>query len=315
MNVRLRVLPALLLGLVLALVPVAAYAAEGDDGDDLLLRINGDAVVRSGDRVGTVVVVNGDARIDGTVKKAVVVVQGTAFVAGTVEGEITVINGTLELAGTARVKNISLVRSNLVRASGAVVTGGIHERERFVFRGAAGVFSFLLWLGMTVAVLGAGLLFAAVGGRQLAGVANSLTAETGKTVLAGILLWLALPVLAVVFFITLVGIPLAIGLLLVVAPALWFLGYISVGTRLGAVVFRLVRADAESVHPYAAVASGMLVLQLVVLVPLIGALTMVLAGLWGAGALAFAAFRAARGHGVSAHPGPPIQTAPGEPAG
>jgi len=168
---------------------------------------------------------------------------------------------------------------------------------------------------MTVAVLGAGLLFAAVGGRQLAGVANSLTAETGKTVLAGILLWLALPVLAVVFFITLVGIPLALGLLLVVAPALWFLGYISVGTRLGGVVFRLVRPDAESVHPYAAVASGMLVLQLVVLVPLIGALTMVLAGLWGGGALAFAALRAARGQGAGAGPGPAIPAAPAEPAG
>jgi hypothetical protein len=48
-------------------------------------------------------------------------------------------------------------------------------------------------------------------------------------------------------------------------------------------------------HPYAAAAIGLLILQLVAIVPFFGWVVVGLAGLWGAGGIALVAWRAARG--------------------
>src|SRR5215204_3598691 len=60
----------------------------------------------------------------------------------------------------------------------------------------------------------AGLLFAAVAGRQLTRAAALLTGRVGGTLLGALLVWVGIPILAVLAFITLVGIPLGFALLL-----------------------------------------------------------------------------------------------------
>jgi hypothetical protein len=100
----------------------------------------------------------------------------------------------------------------------------------------------------------------------------------------------------VLVMLTVVGIPLGLGVLLVVLPIAWFLGYIVAGARLGK--FILQRNDATG-RPVAATTLGLVILQLGVLVPVVGGIAMVIAGFWGAGALAYSAYRAAGGKGVS----------------
>jgi hypothetical protein len=223
----------------------------------------------------------------------------------------------LNLRSGSRVKNVNLVRSGLTRDSGATVTGTIHHRESIAWRGAWAVFSVLLWVGITVAVVIAGLIFAAVGGRQLRTAAVALTEQTVNTIVGAVFLWIGAPVVAVLLFFTVIGIPMGIGLFLFVLPTLWLLGYIVAATRLGGAITKLASAAPDS-HPYAATFVGLIILQIVVLIPGIGWLVGGLAGVWGAGAIAFLAFRAARGGppAVAAPPpGPAAQPEVGAPSG
>ena len=48
------------------------------------------------------------------------------------------------------------------------------------------VFSVLVWLGMTIVLVVAGLLFAAIGGRQLSGAADLLTSDATFSILAAV---------------------------------------------------------------------------------------------------------------------------------
>ncbi|HEY7270106.1 MAG TPA: polymer-forming cytoskeletal protein [Dehalococcoidia bacterium] len=287
-----RYLLATIAGLVLALLPLVARAADSDRRG-FILRVDGDVTLARGESVGSLVVVNGDAQVDGDVHDAVVVLRGTATITGTVGQNVTVVDGTLNLRSGASVKDVNLVHSTLNRDDGASVTGAVHQRSNVVFRGAWLVFTVVLWAGMTIAAIVTGLVFAASGGRQLRTSARSLTEDTVSTIVAAFALWIGAAVVGVVLFVTVVGIPLGIGLLLFVLPALWFLGYVVAGTRLGGALVGLGRGSGE--HPYAAAALGILLLQLIVLIPAIGWFTGAFAGFWGSGALALMAFHAASG--------------------
>ena len=294
----------ILIAVVLALLPHPTLAQDPEDEGGLLLRLNGDARVPAGEVSDTLIVLNGDAVVEGTVTGGLVVVNGDATVNGSVEEDVVVINGTVTLGDAARVGgDLSLVRSDLTRAPGAVVEGTVEERSEFGFRRAGAVFSFLAWLGFTIVVLLAGLLFAAVAGRQLSGAAALLTGAVGGTLLGALVVWVGLPLLAVLAFVTLVGIPLGIALLLFLLPALWFLGYLVAGAHLGGWLLGLLHRPVAADHPYLAVLLGVLVLQLVLWIPVLGGLVWVLAGVLGAGALALLAWRAWQGRGA-ATPGP-----------
>lgn len=298
-----RFLMTAIASVALGLLPATANADDGQRG--LVLRIDGDITLARGEVAGSVVVIGGDAVIEGTVRNNLLVIDGRAVIRGNVEGNATVVSGELELTSSATVENVNLIDSKLTRAAGATVTGDIKERERFVFRGFPAVFGILFWLMMTVSVLASGLVFAAIGGRQLTASAQALTAELGNSILGAVIVWVGLPILATLIILTLVGIPLGVGTLLFLLPALWFLGYITAATRLGlALTGTLKREPAE--HPYLAVTLGLLVLQFLVLIPAFGWLVASVAGLWGAGGLALVAFRAARNQSAT----PPAASAP-----
>ncbi|HLF77541.1 MAG TPA: hypothetical protein VJB57_08615 [Dehalococcoidia bacterium] len=301
---------AAVLGFVLAFLPALAFADNGDKADDVLVRIRGDVVIASGERVGSVVVIDGDAVIDGEVDESVTVINGNAIVSGKVGGNLTVISGDIDLKTAARVNNVFSIRGDLVRAEGATVTGEIRERDNFeIAAGIAAVFSLLFWLGMSVAVVAAGLVFAAVGGHQLKRSAETMTGDAVGVLVGVVFVWVAIPVVAGVAMATLIGIPLGIGLLLFLLPALWFLGYIVAGARLGGALVGLTGRTAGE-HPYAATTVGLVLLQLAVLIPVLGALVALFAGIWGAGAIAIGAYRAAGGRGFAPTPTTPAPQPP-----
>jgi hypothetical protein len=299
-----HVLVVLLVGLIVAFMPLDAAAQDNANDDDLLLRVNGDVDLPAGESVNSLIVGNGDATIAGTVDDFLLVIKGTGSVTGRVDGDIVVINGTLRLEPTANVQgDITLVRSDLVRDPAAVVNGDINERSSYSWGWGSAIFSLLFWFGTTIVVLVAGLLFAAFGARQLVGAGRLATERIGESVVATLIVWIGLPILAVVAFITLVGIPLSLAILIVLLPALGFLGYIVSGTRLGSMILR--RDYADGSKPYLAAVLGLLILQLIGLIPFIGALIIVIATLYGAGALVYYAFLGWRRRGVDAPAAPP----------
>jgi len=292
------------LALLVAFTPGKVAAAEDDPGD-LLVRIGGNVLIAEGETAGSVVVINGDAEIGGRVTDSVVVIDGNVVVTGTIEGDLTVISGTANLAAGSTVDDVSLIRSDLSRAEGANVTGNIDEQDNFGLAGGfIALFSILFWLAMTVAVIISGLIFAAVGGRQLISAARTTTGEAVNTLLGVVFVWIALPFFAGIAVVTLVGLPLGLGVLLFVLPALWFLGLIVAGTRLGLAIVKASGRE-PGLHPYLASFVGLLILQILILVPVIGAIVVLLAGAWGAGALAYVAFRAAGGKGLTGSEGTP----------
>jgi hypothetical protein len=288
-----RYLATFLAAVLFAMVPLTVHAQGDDEG--LILRIDGDITNLPGETVGSVIVISGDALVEGTITDSLVVIDGTATIRGTVEGDTTVISGDLVLESGSTVETVNLYRSDLERASDATVNGDIHERENFFSVGAGVIFTALAWVGLTVAVILAGLVFAAVGGRQLTTAARNLTEEVANSILAAAIVWIAVPVAAALIMLTLVGIPFGRGVLIVVLPALFLLGYITTGTLLGGVITGFFRKEQPGDHPYLAVFLGLLILQLVLIIPLLGWLVAMVAGLWGAGGLALVAYRAARG--------------------
>ncbi|HEU0073558.1 MAG TPA: hypothetical protein VFS30_06060 [Dehalococcoidia bacterium] len=304
-----------LIGLVLALpfifIPATASAQSPENDDDFTLRINGDATISQGERVNSVVVISGDLTVEGEVTDFALVIDGDAIVSGKVGGDLTVISGDIDLASTAVVDNLNSVRGEINRASGATILGDVSERDSFRFLWwAASLFSILLWLGMTLAVIAAALIFAAFGGRQLSAASRGMTGDLVNTIIGGVFLWVAVPILAGIAIVTIVGLPFGLGLLLFLLPTLGFLGYLVAGTRLGMWLLGLGSREPGD-RPFLAAGLGMLALQLLVLIPVLGVAIALLAGIWGGGALAFRLYRNAGGKGVEGAESPAPQSASG----
>lgn len=293
--------------LAIGLLPAAVFAQEGgDEPDDVQIRINGPIHIGVGQTAEGVVVISDNALIEGTVDY-LVVIDGDATITGTVKHTVTLVNGTVTLKDGARVEeDVQLYRADAIQEAGATVGGDIRE-EWGGFNVGRG-FWFGLWLSMTVAVVAAGLLFAAFGGRQLAGAGRTVSGEVGATLLGAVTLWIGVPILAVIAMITVIGIPLGLGILFFLLPALWFAGYLVAGAALGMpILARMQSAGAGDEHPYVAVVLGLVIFQVVALVPFIGGIAAFLAGLVGAGALmarAWSGFRGVAGRPASMPPAP-----------
>ena len=288
-------LTAALAGLVFAFLPVLAFADDGNQPDDLLIRIGADVRIAPGEKAGSLIVIDGDAIIEGEVERTVFVVNGNATISGKVNGDLTVIRGDINLLPPAQLKNVNAIRGDLNRAQGVTITGDVNERDGFGVPAAViAAFSVLFWAGMSVAVVAAGLIFAAIGGRQLTQAAVAMTRDAVSAIIGVVFVWVALPVIAGAAMVTLIGIPFGLGLLVFALPALWFIGYIVAGARLGSALVGLTGREAGQ-HPFAATTLGLVLLQLLVLVPVLGALMVLFAGVWGAGAVAVIAYRAAGG--------------------
>jgi hypothetical protein len=299
----LRRLTLLAFALALAFLPAVAFADDnGDKG--FVLRTNGPFTLDAGESAGTVIVVRGDALIGGTVEHALIVVNGSAVVGGTVKGNVTVIRGDVTLESGSHVNRVTIINGKVTQETGAIIDHGINRRGfRLGFFSVA--FFWFLWLSLMLAVLLAGLLFAAVAGRQLSTSAELMTQEAALSILGAVGVWIGLPIVAVLALVTVVGIPFGLAILLLAMPVIGFLGYLVAGARLGGALLRAMGRNVPADHPYLAAVVGLALLQLIILLPVVGWAVAALAGLWGAGALAVLAFRAWRGHGKETSAAPP----------
>jgi len=283
--------------LALALWPVTA-GAQGNaptSEEGFQVNIASPITVPSGQTVPSVVVIGDSATIDGVVQHDLVVIDGDARITGTVNGTVTSVNGHIELGPEARVaEDVLLYRSSINRGAESVI-GGTVSREQVGFSFGRG-FYIWFWVSMTLAVVLAGLLFAAIAGRQLLDATRVIGTRAGQTAISTVLLWVLLPIVAVLAMLTVVGIPFGLGILLLLLPALWFVGYLVTGTALGGLLLRAARRDQKRVaQPYLAAFIGLIVAQLVGLIPWFGGTLVMIAGLVGAGALAYRAWMALRG--------------------
>lgn len=287
----------LLLAFVIGLWPAAAMAQSPRDveGEDVLIRINADMTIAAGDTVENVVVISGNITVDGTVSGTLLVIDGNATISGSVADDVTVISGDVNLLEGATVNNVYSIRGDVTQAPGATVQGDLEESDLSGLWAVIGVFSVLLWVGMTIALIVAGILFALIGGRQLSESAILMTAEPVAAIIGAVVFLIALPLLAVLVMFTIIGLPLGLALLIAVIPALAILGYLVAATRIGMLLSGALNRDAVSDKPILAVVLGVLLMQVVLIIPLLGGLVVFLATVWGTGALLAYAFQGIRG--------------------
>ena len=269
-----------------------AYVEEG-----VLVRVGGNVNVEADEREAVVVVVEGEATVAGAAE-VVVVVNGQATLTGARVGELIVVEGEAALGeGTVVTGNVQLVDAQITaRAADAVVQGEV--RHGVGYQLGLMFFGVLFGLGVTVVVLLSGLIAAAVAPHGMRAAGATITDAFGKTLLATLAVGVGLPLLAVMAFFTIVGIPAGLAILLILLPALGYVGYLVAGIRLGDYVLGVVRGHDEAWHPYQAAVTGLGLLLVLGWVPVVGGIVSPVAGLLGAGALAFRAWQRATWPGV-----------------
>jgi hypothetical protein len=270
------------------LAPVQVLAQEKTD--DVYVRINGTVDLATGESVDKLVAINSETQVAGTVRDTLVIVNQTATVSGDVGRDAIVFNGTLRLEPTAQIGgDVVLINGQLSQVEGAVIGGRVVERSGASigaeFNRATAAFSLIAWLGMTLLFVVMALGWAAVGGRQLSHVAGLLGARPGLAAAAAVIFWIVVPIAAFLAFVTVIGIPIGITLVLVVLPLLWGLGYVTTGTRVGFFLADLRRTAPDLGHPYLEAVLGVVIFQLIGLIPIVGGIVVALAGLFGAGAI------------------------------
>jgi cytoskeletal protein CcmA (bactofilin family) len=281
---RASVLAAALLAL-LVLAPVA-QAKEGTD--DAIVVISGDVTVVRGQVVEGVFIVSGDARIAGRIDGDVVLVSGDALVGGRIDGNLVTIAGRARLLPTASVGgDISYGDERPVVSPAALVEGDVQEEnwsdsaDLFPFIGA-----FVLWLAISISAVVLGILLLLIAPRAADAIAAQTRERIGVTIAIGFAIFIVLPIAAFVAAITLVGLPLAIGIALALMP-LAAIAYVTSAWALGRAIVKPPRGR------ILAFLAGLAILRALALVPILGALVGFAAIIFGFGLIG-AALGAAR---------------------
>ena len=276
---------------------VAAPAANkviAQDEPGFILRINGDAHVSAAQTEGAVVVINGSAYVDGTAS-ALIVVNGDAIVQGGRLTSLFVANGTAQLgSGTVITGDVELVNADLTEGENVTIEGNVSYGGGRRFGKGMLLFGLLFGLGAAIAVVVSGLVVAAIAPHGVREAGVLLSDDLGKTFIATLVIWIGLPVVAAIAFMTVVGIPVGIGILVFVLPALAFIGYLIVGIRLGDYLLGVVRGSDEAWHPYLAAIVGLLALLLMGWLPVVGSVVSPIAALLGSGTIGLKAWRSVR---------------------
>lgn len=289
---------------MLGTLPVLAQTTEGeslfgDEDGSVLVGIQNDVRLPAGAEADAVIVIEGEALIEGATSgllaiDADVTVTGPA---ASVERIFTV-GGTLTIESGARVLDVGYIDTEVVGEE--LVTGELRDIETdlggaLAWMAAALVFVlFFVFIGSLLAVLFSALLLVAFGTAQARRAAANIGGDVLKTLAAGLLMLIVPAIVIALLGVTIVGIPLAVGL-----AVLWafvaFLGYLVVGLWIGE---RILSRSRTATRPYGAAVLGVLILMLLSWVPLVSPLAV-----WfGLGAVSLTGWRVLRGGGMPAVP-------------
>jgi cytoskeletal protein CcmA (bactofilin family) len=287
---------------MLAVVVAVLAAAPAHAAEDRIV-IKGDVNVARGETVDTVIVVDGNVRVAGRVTGDLIAVSAPVRLVGVVEGDVITVADRLVLGPGGRIQGDLLYGDEQpVIAVPAAVRG---DTEKLDFGDVVSPFGAVvgwlaLWLAFTVSSLALGLLLLWLAPRALDAASWVARTATGPAIGIGLAVFFGIPAAAVLALVTLVGIPLGIGLLLAMLP-LYAIGYVTSGYLLGRAIVRAPRGRVP------AFLAGWAILRAIALVPVLGGIVWFGAAVFGLGALTVALWRARSG--VAAGPaGAPAAT-------
>jgi hypothetical protein len=272
-------------------------------GDDDQVVLMGELLVPEGATVGTAVIFNGDATIDGTATESVVAFNGDVEITGTVGDDVVAFNGRVIVRSGAEVDGDIASRRDPQIEEGATVRGAIEGISgRFDLEGLGWVARYVWWFGYTISTLILGLVLLMFLPGVDASLADAFRRRMGASFGFGAAIFFLLPIAAVLLLVVVVAIPLGVFLLLALA-LLYTLGYVAGAHVLGR---RLVNPPGSR---FVAFLVGWLILRGIGLIPFLGGLVWVLASIAGLGALVIAA-RRSKPAAVQPVPAGPIPAPP-----
>ena len=286
---------------LLLLVPVA-LAADPRPANDGALMAFGEDVTLSADQVtDLVLVINGTATVQGDAR-VVISVGGEAILEGATVETVVAIDSPVQVAAGSSVTGTiaTLDAATVSVASGATVTGEIRDvTPQLIGLGAVlAPAVLLLFVGFVLVTLVAGLALAGLAARQVRAAETLISREPGPVLLSG-LAGIFLPLLVIaILFVTVVGIPLAVALLVAVWPLVAYMGYLVAGIWIGDWILARTSPEIDRERPYLASVIGLLVLQVLSILPPVTAI----ASLFGYGAVLLLAWRVFRGTPTAAIP-------------
>lgn len=290
---RLSAVIATLAVLLLILVPVAVAADPQASSDRVLISIGGDVTVPAGEQVDVVVVIGGTATVAGDTTSVVAIDGRAVFVSGTTQ-EVVAIASPVEVRdGVVISGDVTTLDPTTVSVGPGSTVGGTIRDLAPSFVGIGAVLApaiVLLFIGFVLVTLVAGLGLAALGARQVRAAEALISHEPIAVLVAG-LAGVVLPFLLVAaLIVTVVGAPLGIGILITVWPLTAYVGYLVAGIWIGDWILGQASAATIRERPYAAAVIGLLVLQVLAIVPPVSAI----ASLFGFGAVLLLAWQVIR---------------------
>jgi hypothetical protein len=328
---RRHVLAIVALAIVAVIVTTAPSRAArpGGSADDRKISVVGDITVPRGETVdGLVATVDGDVQIAGTVTdfvfvgdghlvvtgrvtRGVVVAHGDARISGRVGGDVVTLSGRVIVTDEGSVGG-DVVSRLTPRVARGTVEGDVKRLDlEGIFTGVIIGFLAYLWLATTISIAILGLLFVGLFPRA-ADTAAAAGKRVGPSFGWGALVGIVGPIVAVLILVSIIGIPLGLGLLSglnLLAPigyvtaslifGRWFVKGTTTGARIGAFF------------------AGFGILRLIALIPGLGLIVWFVVCVYGLGAVSMAAWYGGRRPPRDELPPPPteppVDQAPAEP--
>lgn len=234
-----------------------------------------------------------DARVDGTIKRDLVAYAQNANVGAKVGRNTDLAGRAVALKGTARLSGNLIYRSDNEAQidTGSAITGttehkaplAVGKKEHKDQQGAQVAGSFYWFL----ALLLIGVVLWLIAPRWFEVSTAVITGRPWASVGAGLVGFVAAPIIFVALCVTVIGIPLAL-----IIGGLWLItllvSFVFIGNALGDIIVRKAKWRVGRWLPLVRLGSGLLALGVLSLVPFIGGLMMFIALLWGAGAIVLA---------------------------
>ena len=271
--------------LVLLGLATPAWAQDGQ-ADEAFVVLSGRADVPEGEEVGDLVVFHGSSAVDGTVNGSLVAFDAPVTISGQVNGDVVVFNGRVELRDGANVTGDVVSQSDPVVDSGATIGGETQRiQTNFNWDGFGWVGRLAWWLAVSVSTLVVGLVLLWLVGRGAPRIVDAGRTGIGPSIGWGLLAFFGLPILAIIALVTIVGIPLGLGVLAALG-LIYAIGYSATAWIVGRRILR------EPTAWILAFLAGWGILRVLALVPILGGLVGFAAVVFGLGALAVVIWRA-----------------------
>jgi hypothetical protein len=271
----------LLLGLT-----APAWAAQDGQTSDAFVVLSGPADVPQGEQVGDLVVFHGSSTVDGTVDGSLTAFDAPVTISGRVDGDVVVFNGRVELVRGANVTGDVVSQEDPIVASGATIGGTTSRVQTHVnWAGFGWVSALAWWLAVSISTLLVGLVLLWLTGRGATRIEETGRTRIGPSIGWGLLAFFGLPILAILALVTIVGIPLGVGVLAALA-LIYTLGYTATAWIIGR------RILGPRTAWVAAFLLGWGILRALALIPAVGGLIWFAAVVFGLGALTLTIWRA-----------------------